>query len=1037
MASHTSSPVFSSLSTNASNHSNSTADVMMLRGEEVTLFVTPPSASLLCPLHSGLFQEPFLAKCGHTFCKQCVLARTNQAGRLECPLDKIQLAENDFFPNLAIATQINDLIIYCRHGLKRSQQNGEWMPDDKGCAAKVTLGGRADHEKTCDHAIVACPYNRMCAPLKRLHLRQHVLTCNHIHCPHRSAGCTFEGTKPQLDEHLLGCGYESIKDYIQRNEEQINLLRTQLEEKHTENDFLKKNIIQLTSRFDQLALKLEAKTNKFEGNLRHLQASLEATQNQLADTLTDLNILKKNTNMEGLEIVDLKIPQLKCKGTFAGHNGPIWCMTVASGILISGSSDTTVKIWDLATLKCKQQLSGHTGIVHALAVIGNRLFTGSSDQSIRVWDLETYECLAVLTDHDNTVCALVVAAGHLFSGSYQHIKVWDLETYECVQSLKGHNHWVRALTVSGGYLYSGAYGVVKIWDLGNFECIHTIQGGCGSIYSLAVAPNHRLLAGTYENTIVVWDLENYEIISKLGGHIGAVYTIVISGQRFFSGSYDSTIKVWDVNSLICVQTLNRHTSSVESLVVHSGCIPYAAPPLGKLRWSNPIPATPWEGVLSTKEYKPGCIQKCELSDGQCPQKTSEDCLFLDVYTPKASKDAKLLPVMFYLHGGQQNMGASGVPALNGTSLVSNKNIIMVAHSFRLGVLGNFAASGLTGDYGHRDNEQALKWVHENIQAFGGDPDRVTLVGQSSGTANVEYLLDSSEVEGMFHQAILQSPSTDSAVRTRKVAEEESMSLFQQFNCADADLKCLRAIPAEDISATKLVGPTLALENRHRLWAPVTERSDGLTREHAYLNKVPMILGTTQNEMALFIYSSMSSKVPYPAYDKAVTTLFGEHAKRVKELYPATKSGDVRPVFDKLFTDYFYVCPMRRRMELRNAMNLTTFNYKFALPNRFPHKTPDCIGLSCHGADLPYTFGYFQPGKVVPLKKELFLQNEFESYWSNFIMNGDPSVGYSTQSEWPSYKSKKTMVLHTPAYISNDVSSNKYCDLMDEIHNEKR
>ncbi|GAM17186.1 hypothetical protein SAMD00019534_003610, partial [Acytostelium subglobosum LB1] len=537
--------------------------------DDIKLFVQTPSSSLMCPIHNGLFRDPFIAKCGHTFCRNCVLARTNSNARIECPIDKTQLVENDFFPNLAISAQISDLMIYCRYGLKT--HNGEWVVDDSGCTERIRVGSRAEHEKACDHAIISCPYNKSCTPMKRYKMKQHMIICSHIHCPHRSAGCTFEGTKAQLDDHLLGCGYESIKDYIQRNEEQINMLRTQLDEKHTENDFLKKSIIQLTSRFDQLALKLEAKTNKFEANLRHLQASLEATQNQLSESMIDLSVLKKNTNMEGVEIVDLKIPQLKCKGTFTGHNGPIWCMTVTNGMLISGSSDTTIKVWDLATLKCKQMLSGHTGIVHALAVIGNRLFSGSSDQTIRVWDLETYECLAVLTDHDNTVCALVVTAGHLFSGSYQHIKVWDLTTFECVQSLKGHNHWVRALTVSNGFLISGAYGVVKIWDLGDFECIHTIQGGCGSIYSLAVA-NRKLLAGTYENTIVVWDLETYEIISKLSGHIGAVYTLAVSGQRFFSGSYDSTIKVWDANSLICVQTLNRHTSSVDSLVVHSGCV---------------------------------------------------------------------------------------------------------------------------------------------------------------------------------------------------------------------------------------------------------------------------------------------------------------------------------------------------------------------------------------------------------------------------------------------------------------------------------
>ncbi|KYR02343.1 hypothetical protein DLAC_01173 [Tieghemostelium lacteum] len=571
--SQSNSPVFSSYSTTTSNvstdHGNEISDI--------NLYVSPPSSSLLCPLHNGLFNQPLIAKCGHTFCKYCLHKQQsnntdrNKQSQFECPFDKTLLSmDADFFPNLALSTQINDLMIYCKHGIKRNH-TGEWVQDEQGCQMKIRLGSRFEHDRICDYATIQCPYNKTCPPLKRHQLKQHTLICNHINCPHKSAGCMFEGTKQQLDEHLLGCVYESIKDYISRNEEQITILRTQLDEKHTENDFLKKSILQLTARFDQLALKLEAKTNKFEGTLKHIQASLEATQSQLSETTMDLVMLKKNANLEAIEIVDLKIPQLKCKGTFTGHNGPIWCMTVTNGFLISGSSDQMVKIWDLTTLKCKAMLAGHQGIVHCLAVIGNRLFSGSSDQTIRVWDLETFECLEVLTDHDNTVCALAIAAGYLFSGSYQIIKVYDLESLKCVETLKGNNHWVRALTVSGGYLYTGAHNMVKIWDLGNFECVHTMTGGSGSIYSLAVA-GRKLLAGTYENSIVAWDLDTFDVISKLDGHIGAVYTLAVYGQRFFSGSYDSTIKVWNTDSLICVQTLNRHTSSVESLVVHSGCL---------------------------------------------------------------------------------------------------------------------------------------------------------------------------------------------------------------------------------------------------------------------------------------------------------------------------------------------------------------------------------------------------------------------------------------------------------------------------------
>jgi WD40 repeat protein len=173
-------------------------------------------------------------------------------------------------------------------------------------------------------------------------------------------------------------------------------------------------------------------------------------------------------------IPNLELPEvvnLNCKGTFTGHSGPVWGLAVTeTGLLISASSDTTIKIWDVANFKCKQTLLGHEGIVHAVVVHGNLLCSGSSDKSIRIWDLsKNGECVKIIKFHDNTVCSLAVANGILFSGSYTEIKVWDLETFECIQTLTGHNHWVRALAVSGGRLYSGSYNIINV-----HKCYHKL-----------------------------------------------------------------------------------------------------------------------------------------------------------------------------------------------------------------------------------------------------------------------------------------------------------------------------------------------------------------------------------------------------------------------------------------------------------------------------------------------------------------------------------------------------------------------------------
>lgn len=168
---------------------------------------------------------------------------------------------------------------------------------------------------------------------------------------------------------------------------------------------------------------------------------------------------------------------VKCEATFTGHTGPVWSLTLASdyNTLISGSSDTTVKVWDIASGKCKTTLRGHEGIVHGVGVNGNQIVSGSSDRMIKVWDMQSGKCLRTLEQQDNTVCSVIVAEGFVFTGSFGEIKVWDRE-YNLVDTLRGHNHWVRALCVSNRMLFTGSYNIIKVYDIRNaFQCTATIR----------------------------------------------------------------------------------------------------------------------------------------------------------------------------------------------------------------------------------------------------------------------------------------------------------------------------------------------------------------------------------------------------------------------------------------------------------------------------------------------------------------------------------------------------------------------------------
>lgn len=583
-----STPFYRTSSSASVNSRKKQDDNSELSRDNVIVFVnsTPPS-NLLCPIHGGLFIQPVIAKCGHTFCRPCLLKYIESDGSQssECPIDKNIFKKKDLrslIPNIVVAESISTLKVYCKYGCKL--ENGKWIKDTNGCPEEITLASREQHENVCPYALICCPFNKSCSLIRRMDLENHLKQCAHVTCPHKKIGCTFQGDGNTLKDHLAGCPYENIKGFIDKNHKQVNKLKKKLKEKDEEIRFLKGALTQLNTKIDYLVENFESKTNNFEISLRKMNASLDHNQIQLGETRQEVETLKHrlkrpaNELYQQGEIIDIIDPpvNLNCKGTFTGHKGPVWGLAVtAGGLLVSASSDATIKIWDVMNFKCKKTLTGHEGIVHAVVVHENKICSGSEDKSLRIWDLNTLECLRVIRVHDNTICSLATVNGILFSGSYQEIKVWDLNTYECIQTLTGHNHWIRAITATSEYLYTGSYNIIKIWDLKStpYNCIRTITGNYGSIYCLAVSVEYnRLLTGTYENKINVYDLITYKPITSLDGHIGAVYALAISGNRFFSGSYDSTIKVWNLENFKSLQTLVRHSSSVDALVSAGGCI---------------------------------------------------------------------------------------------------------------------------------------------------------------------------------------------------------------------------------------------------------------------------------------------------------------------------------------------------------------------------------------------------------------------------------------------------------------------------------
>uniref|UniRef100_A0A8D3C8E4 E3 ubiquitin-protein ligase TRAF7 n=1 Tax=Scophthalmus maximus TaxID=52904 RepID=A0A8D3C8E4_SCOMX len=510
---------------------------------EPQVFAEQPSVKLCCQLCCSVFKDPVITTCGHTFCRRCALTSD------KCPVDAAKLTV--VVNNIAVAEQIGELFIHCKYGCRATASGpGAFEVDPLGCPFTIKLSLRKEHEASCDYRPVRCPNNPSCPPLLTMNLEAHLKECEHIKCPHSKYGCTFIGNQDTYETHLEVCKFEGLKEFLQQTDDRFHEMQLTLSQKDQDIAFLRSMLGKLSEKLDQLEKNMELKFGKMQFCFPSLCLCVAYDPQQI----------------------------FKCKGTFVGHQGPVWCLCVYStgDLLFSGSSDKTIKVWDTCTTyKCQKTLEGHDGIVLALCIQGNRLYSGSADCTIIVWDIQTLQKVNTIRAHDNPVCTLVSSHNMLFSGSLKAIKVWDIVGTELKlkKELTGLNHWVRALVASQNHLYSGSYQTIKIWDIRSLECVHVLQTSGGSVYSIAVT-NHHIVCGTYENLIHVWDIESKEQVRTLTGHVGTVYALAVISTpdqtKVFSASYDRSLRVWSMDNMICTQTLLRHQGSVTALAVSRG-----------------------------------------------------------------------------------------------------------------------------------------------------------------------------------------------------------------------------------------------------------------------------------------------------------------------------------------------------------------------------------------------------------------------------------------------------------------------------------
>jgi len=459
-------------------------------------------------------------------------------------------------------------------------------------------------------------------------------------------------------------------------------------------------------------------------------------------------------------------------------------------------------------------------------------------------------------------------------------------------------------------------------------------------------------------------------------------------------------------------------------------VPYAAPPTGARRWAAPQPAPSWPGVRQATSYGGRCAQ---LASGNGPRVDNENCLYLNVYVPPGAGSRSPhggLPVLFMIHGGGLTTGAGDQH--DGSLIATTDNIIVVSINYRLGPFGFLDLPGLgtsgstaNGNFGLLDQESALRWVRRNIAAFGGDPAKVTIDGESAGGWSVCALLTSPPARGLFRGAIMQSGSC--ASRSPATAQAAGLAFAKQAGCPTAatpggqpgpggresTAACLRALPE-----TKLLSASSSYSAEFTYGGPELPVADASAVAAGNYDRVPLLIGTNHNEGRTFAQGFTG--LTQAQADALVGSEFGSRTAAILAHYPwasypspytaAYLIGDIWT--DSGFLTGIGGCPTQN-LAAQFATSTRTYFYQFD-DLHAPGLNKDHPGYQWgagHAMELAYLWPSFNNGYslydlLTPAQLEL--SQQMIRYWGAFVTNGAPEV--PGQPLWPRYSSGRLMSL---------------------------
>ncbi len=448
--------------------------------------------------------------------------------------------------------------------------------------------------------------------------------------------------------------------------------------------------------------------------------------------------------------------------------------------------------------------------------------------------------------------------------------------------------------------------------------------------------------------------------------------------------------------------------TIDNLTVFKG-VPFAKPPVGELRWKAPQPAEKWQGIKQAFEYAPAPIQAGNPVSG-----ISEDCLYLNIWTPAQSSDEKV-PVFVWIYGGGFSFGSSSDPIFDGRHL-ANKGVVVVTIAYRVGQLGFLAHPELSaesphhvsGNYGLLDQIAALQWVKQNITAFGGDANKVTIAGESAGGISVSLLTASPLAKGLFHGAISQSGGSFGPIRSTgypgenmisiEQAETEGVAYVKQFGVSS--IAELRKLEAEKFIPTgwslpggwPIVDGVVIPDDQYELY------------EQGKFNDTPVLVGYNSDEGASFLWNDNVT-----SFVNGINTRFGPYAEKLLDVYPIAENKITRMgrnlIRDAAFGWHTWSWA---KLQAENG-NSPAYLYLFDQHPEYPKDSLKFNYGSPHGQDIAYVFQHIDSQHPEITQADLKLSDAISSYWTNFTKFGNPNG--KNLLKWPAFSDKDQKVMY--------------------------